>query len=75
LSGRAVDGEIVYRYIGLGDHQPSLAKMAALLAFRDAACFCVNDADVPDADVEWADETLGTFLNRYFPFPSDYEIS
>ena len=75
LSARAVEGSIAYRYIGLDDHQPSLVKMAALLARRDADCFCVNDADVPDADVAWADETLANFLSRYYPFPSDYEIS
>ena len=75
LSARAVEGSISYRYIGLDDHQPSLAKMAGLLARRDADCFCVNDADVPDADVTWADETLANFLSRYYPFPSDYEIS
>lgn len=75
LSGRAVEGSITYRYIGLGDHDRSLQVMARVLAERKADCYCINDADVPDADVDWADETVADFFSRYYPFSSEYEIS
>ena len=74
LAGRSVEGSIQYRYVGLDDHERSMGVLARLLAERRADCYCVNDADVPDAEVEWADDTLVDFFSRYYPFPCEYEV-
>ncbi|GAB1642601.1 stealth family protein [Krasilnikovia sp. MM14-A1259] len=74
LTGRAVPGEIRYRYADLADPTTPF-KLASLLRHRHLDAFCLNDTEA-DADV--AAEQAGLvedFLPAYLPFVSPYELA
>jgi Stealth protein CR4, conserved region 4/Stealth protein CR3, conserved region 3 len=72
-AGRAVPGDISYLYQDLT--QPdSAVRLQWLLQRRTADTFCLNDT-YSDADQRRSQVgLLGSFLERYFPVPSSFEI-
>ncbi|RZU49763.1 Stealth-like protein [Krasilnikovia cinnamomea] len=74
LTGRAVPGEVRYRYADLADPATPF-KLASLLRHRHLDAFCLNDTD---SDPEVAAEQAGLvadFLPAYLPFVSPYELA
>ncbi|BFU42865.1 stealth family protein [Krasilnikovia sp. MM14-A1004] len=74
LTGRAVPGQIRYRYADLADPATPF-KLASLLRHRHLDAFCLNDTE-SDADV--AAEQAGLvadFLPAYLPFVSPWELA
>lgn len=73
LLGRAVPGEISYMYQDLA--RPDAERnLAALLRTRRFKVFCINDTMSAEEDVVRQSRFVPDFFERYFPFPSPYEL-
>jgi hypothetical protein len=72
LTGRAVPGTYLLRYIDIG--RPEAAEaLAELAATRRWDFFCLNDVQTPEAEKADAAARLHAFLESYFPLPSRFE--
>jgi hypothetical protein len=69
---KAVPSSIAFEYVSLRRR-----KLASLLTNleteRNVAAFCLNDAGVPEESAAEVDQLVRSFLDRYFPIPSQYE--
>jgi hypothetical protein len=73
LTGRAVPGQVQYRYFKVSDPRLDL-KLGGLLRRRNSEVFCVNESDV-DSDAINNDTHIARFLESYFPWPSRWELN
>ena len=62
---------IVYEYINIAE-APAVVKLRRLLAGRDSAVFCLNDAAIAGVD-PIPDPEVAAFLDTYFPVWSTFE--
>jgi hypothetical protein len=72
LSGRAVPGEYRFRYVDVG--RPDMReRLERITGGEDIDFFCLNDVDTSEADLDVVRESIHSFLERKFPFPSRAE--
>lgn len=71
-TGRAVPGELAYRYCDIADDRAPI-KLQRLLRDRDADVFCLNEVDSADVDPVAQAQLVRGFLGAYFPLPSSFE--
>ena len=72
VTGHAVPSTISYDYVNVGTTL-SLARLRRLLAARDRAVFCLNDAP-EDGDTPIDPAEISRFLRMYFPVKSRFEV-
>jgi hypothetical protein len=72
LTGRAVEGELEYRYLDIADPRTE-GRLRRLLRSRDCDVFCLNDHDSSAVDRVAQDRMLLAFLDQYFPLSSSFE--
>ena len=72
--GRAIDSErlVDYAYYNIGLVE-SQAKLNSALESRRADTFCINDGEGP-VPPSRRTQIVRTFLEAYFPTPSEFEI-
>lgn len=70
-TGRAVPGQLMYTYLNVLDDS-FIPVFNGFALKRDRDAICVNDAPVPGA-TPIPDEFVQTFLDNYFPAPSQFE--
>ncbi|MBW8483165.1 stealth family protein [Actinomadura parmotrematis] len=73
LSGRAVEGDLSYRYIDLAGAEAA-DRLAVTLRDRGYDCFCVNDTESDQLGQSEQRALTERFMNAYFPVPSPFEI-
>ncbi|WP_199563584.1 stealth family protein [Streptomyces sp. AC1-42T] len=71
-TGRTTTGNLRYQYIDLAADQ-ARRRLDNLLAHRNFDTFCLNDT-VEHPDPEAQERMVRSFLDRYFPVPSRYEL-
>ena len=72
--GRAVPGRLEYLYLDLG-HPRAASRLRRALRSRDLDVLCLNDSpDVGDDD-DRSGRLLGSFLPRYYPLASSFELT
>ncbi|MFD7296202.1 stealth family protein [Streptomyces sp. NPDC059897] len=71
-TGRATTGSLRYQYIDLAAELAG-RRLDGLLARRNFDSFCLNDT-VGHADPEAQELMVRSFLERYFPVPSRFEL-
>lgn len=74
LRGTAVPGRIRYLYTDLADPQTPV-RLNHLLTWRDYDTFCLNDTVSGRLDRSGLDAMRQTFLARYFPVRSPWEVT
>lgn len=74
LTGRAVPGALDFLYVDIARAE-SFDRLEALLRTRRYDVFCLNDHDSAGSDPQRQAELLKRFLTRYFPLPSQFELS
>ncbi|MFI0508990.1 stealth family protein [Streptomyces sp. WSLK1-5] len=72
-TARAVPGHLRYAYLDLS-HPALAARLGTLLARRDRHVFCLNDTVSGEQDLAAQQPLVTSFLERYFPVPSSYEV-
>ena len=70
--GKAVPGEIAYRYQGIG-YPDTARRLEVMMRHRAADVFCLNDIDQQGSQPADQMQILGDFLARYYPHPSRFE--
>jgi len=74
MRGRAVEGVIRYFYADIA--APNTAhRLERLLRTRGHDTFCLNDHDSSGVDPAVQQQMMHSFLQRYFPLPSNFERS
>jgi hypothetical protein len=71
-TGRAVEGEIAFRYLDIARPETP-DRLAALARNRNVDTFCLNDHDSSQVDGAAQTAMLHDFLERYLPIPSRWE--
>lgn len=74
LRGTAVPGRIRSLHTDLADPQTPV-RLTQLLTWRDHDTFCLNDTVSAGGDRDRLDALLRTFLARYFPVRSPWEVT
>jgi hypothetical protein len=72
MTGQAVPDTIDYRYIDISTPK-AVITLQRLLRGREADVFCVNEVDSSTVDPLAQKQILNSFLDAYFPVPSQYE--
>jgi len=71
-TGRAIPGEIGYRYLNLGDEDLD-AAMISIIRSRDIDVVALGDPATPIQDPLHVDKAVRTFLETLLPWPSRFE--
>lgn len=71
-TGTAVPGEITYKYVDVSD-EASRRKLGQLETTRPYAVMCLNEVSHTAHDAPYANREVRQFLERYYPFPSEFE--
>jgi hypothetical protein len=69
---RAVLGDIDAEYVNVNSRWSGL-QMRRLLDHRDRDAFCLNETQLPQAQVAAVDRAVRQFLEAYLPVPSPWE--
>jgi hypothetical protein len=72
MTGRAVPSALDYEYVNVGARSMAY-RLRRLLAARDRAVFCLNDAPEGTEAAMSADE-ITAFCEAYFPVRSEFEL-
>lgn len=73
MTARAVPTMLDYEYVNVGARSMAY-RLRRLLAARDRAVFCLNDA--PEGrEPPMPDDDVVAFLQAYFPVPAEFEIT
>lgn len=73
LRGRAVEGRIRYLYADIAAPETA-RRLERLLEMRNVDTFCLNDHDTSGVDPLEQQRMLHSFLSRYFPLRSSFEL-
>ena len=71
-TGRAVPGTLKYLYADIA-RDDTANRLTSLLWRRDVDVFCLNDHDSTSADLLAQGTVIRSFLDSYFPIPSQFE--
>lgn len=72
VRGQAVPDTLEYRYCDISVPKARIT-LQRLLRGRDADVFCINELDSSTVDARAQQRILDTFLDAYFPVPSQFE--
>ena len=72
VTGRAVPSRLDYLYLDIADPATE-ERLDQLLQKRDADVFCLNDNDSTDVDIAIQRAMIESFLQSYYPLPSQFE--
>jgi hypothetical protein len=74
-TGTAVPSRIRYAYLFLGEDPSTVeARLAALLEDRSFDVLCLNDGPLGPEAAARVDALVASFLDRYLPFRSSFEV-
>ena len=73
LTRRAVPGELRYAYVDIGDRTQA-RHLEEKIPWQALDVFCLNDRGPGDIEPEAQRAAIFSFLEAYFPHPSEFEL-
>ncbi len=73
VTGRAVEGQIVYDYLDLA-HPEAVLTLNRIARSRGFDVFCLNESDLPHSERVDRSQMMREMLASYFPLRSQFEL-